>query len=118
MEANLWVDEVTHYRALLLKVIDQTQRRVFNEEKVPACDKLVSLFEPHTDIIVKGEREVQYGHKVNLASQGEGFITDMNIEDGNPADKILYRPVLDACHADYGQHPTDVVADGGLCQPS
>ena len=112
-EAELWVREVEHYRALLLKVIDQTQRRVFNEETVPASEKLVSLFEPHTDIIVKGKREVRYGHKVNLATQGNGFITYLNIEDGNPADKILYMPVLEACHNDFEQCPVAVVADGG-----
>lgn len=113
LEAQLWVREVEHYRALLLKVIDQTQRRVFNEETVPSSEKLVSLFEPHTDIIVKGKRDVRYGHKVNLATQGDGFITYLNIEDGNPADKILYMPVLDACHNDFEQWPVSVVADGG-----
>ena len=32
---------------------DHTKRRVFNGEKVPAEEKVVSIFEPHTDIIVK-----------------------------------------------------------------
>lgn len=113
IEAQLWAREVEHYRALLYKVIDQTQRRVFDHEQVPAAEKIVSLFEPHTDIIVKGTREVRYGHKVNLATQGDGFITYLNIEDGNPADKILYTPVLDACHRDYQKRPISVVADGG-----
>jgi len=113
LDAQLWIQEVEHYRALLCKVIDQTQRRVFNDEKVPASEKIVSLFEPHTDIIVKGARDVQYGHKVNLATQGDGFITYMNIEDGNPADTMLYMPVLDACHNDYHKRPLAVVADGG-----
>ena len=112
-EAELWVRDIEHYQALLRKVVDQTQRRVFNEESVPASEKLVSLFEPHTDIIVKGARDVRYGHKVNLATQGDGFITYLNIEDGNPADKILYMPVLEACHNDFEQWPVAVVADGG-----
>jgi IS5 family transposase len=30
--------------------------------------RIVSLFEPHADISVKGGREVQYGHKLNLTS--------------------------------------------------
>ena len=56
---------------------------------------------------------MQYGHKINLATQGDGFITYLNIEDGNPADKILYMPVLDACHNDYEKRPRAAVADGG-----
>ena len=113
LDAQLWIQEVEHYRGLLSRVIEQTQRRVFNDEKVPAPEKLVSLFEPHTDIIVKGKRDLQYGHKVNLATQGDGFITYLSIEDGNPPDTALYLPVLDACHTDFGQRPEAVVADGG-----
>jgi hypothetical protein len=30
-------------------VIDQTERRVLRGEKVPATEKIVSIFEPHTD---------------------------------------------------------------------
>jgi IS5 family transposase len=56
---------VAHYRPLIERIIDQTQRRVVEGEKVPASEKLVSLFEEHTDIIVKGSRDIQYGHKLN-----------------------------------------------------
>jgi len=111
--AQRWRQEVEHYRALLLKVIDQTQRRVFDHQIVPVSEKIVSLFEPHSDIIVKHKRSVQYGHKVNLATQSDGFVTYVNIEDGNPADKILFLPVLEACQNNYGQPPTSMVADGG-----
>ena len=107
-----WMSKVVHYRELLLRVIDQTQRRVYGEETVPAAEKLVSLFEPHTSIIVKGERDIQYGHKINLATQPDGFITYLNIEEGNPADSNLYHPVLQACQQQYGQLPSAVVADG------
>lgn len=112
-QAKLWIQEVEHYRALLLKVIDQTQRRVLPNEHVPASEKIVSLFEPHTDIIVKSLREVQYGHKINLATEQYGFITYLKIEDGNPADATLYQPVLEACKEDYQTLPEAIVADGG-----
>ena len=112
-KAQSWIEEAEHYRSLLLQVVNQTQRRVFNNEKVPSSEKLVSLFEPHTDIIVKTNRAVEYGHKVNLATQAEGFVTYLNIEEGNPADKSLFLPVLDACEKDYGNVPIETVADGG-----
>lgn len=110
--AERWISKVEHFIALLLKVIDQTQRRVYDEEDVPASQKIVSIFEPHTDIIVKGQRDVQFGHKINLATQRDGFIIYGRIEDGNPADAVLYMPVLDACQADYEKIPSSVVADG------
>lgn len=110
--AQRWISKVENFITLLLKVIDQTQRRVYNEEDVPASQKIVSLFEPHTDIIVKGLRDVQFGHKINLATQQDGFITYLRIEDGNPADSVLYMPVLDACQSDYNVLPNAAVADG------
>jgi IS5 family transposase len=110
--AGRWIDKVEHFIALLAIVIDQTQRRVYNDEDVPASQKIVSLFEPHTDIIVKGLRDVQFGHKINLATQQDGFITYCRIEDGNPADSVLYLSVLDASQADYKMVPNSVVADG------
>jgi IS5 family transposase len=41
-------------------------------EPVPAGEKLVSLFEPHPDIIVKGSSDTEYGHKLNLTSGRSG----------------------------------------------
>jgi hypothetical protein len=60
----LWVSQVEQYRDLTMKVINQTERRVIQKESVHSSEKIVSLFESHTDIIVKGFRDVQYGHKM------------------------------------------------------
>ena len=55
-------------------------------------EKLVSLFEPHADIIRKGGRQVQYGHKLNLATGKSGLILDVVVEAGNPADAERFLP--------------------------
>ena len=57
--ATLWQAEHRRYRPLIERIIAQTVRRVFHGEAVPAAEKIVSLFEPHADIIVKGDRDVQ-----------------------------------------------------------
>ena len=79
-----WCAEVDHYLPLIARVIIQTQRRVFDGQTVPASEKLVSLFEPHADIIVKGGRAVQYGHKLSLATGKSGLILDVVIEAATP----------------------------------
>jgi IS5 family transposase len=61
---------IDQYIALTQKVINQTERRVMRGEKVPASEKVVSIFEPHTDIIVKDQRDTLFGHKVCLARWG------------------------------------------------
>jgi IS5 family transposase len=60
---------VAELQALLPRmdqVLDQAKRRVIEREKVPSNEKIVSIFEPHTDIIVKDNRDTRYGHKVCL----------------------------------------------------
>ena len=52
--AERWCAQVDHYLPLIARIIAQSERRVLNGEAVPAGEKLVSLFEPHADIIVRG----------------------------------------------------------------
>jgi len=66
---------------LILNVIDQTERRAFKGEKVPAAEKIFSIIEEHTDIIIKGSRDIQYGHKLNLSTGRSGLILDVVIEE-------------------------------------
>src|SRR5689334_15631011 len=108
-----WGAEVAHYLPLIARVIAQTRRRVLDGEIVPASEKLVSLFEPHADIIVKGGRQVQYGHKLNLATGKSGLILDVVIETGNPADAERFLSMLDRHIARTGAPPRQTAADGG-----
>ena len=112
MKTQAWLDELSHFQALMKKVIHQTQRRVIQNESVPSEEKIVSIFEEHSDIIVKGFRDIQYGHKVNVCSVKEGFITFLSIEKGNPNDSQLFLPVLDSHEKNYGVIPKSIVCDG------
>jgi IS5 family transposase len=107
-------DEIVHYTRLLGQVITQTQRRVIEDEKLPASEKLVSLFEPHTDIIVKDRRDTLYGHKVFVTGGASGLILDCKIEVGNPADTTLALPMLQRQAALYGRPPRQAALDGGF----
>ena len=110
----LWHAEFRHYRPLIERIIAQTERRVLQGEAIPANDKIVSLFEPHADIIVKGGREVQYGHKLNLTTGRSGLILDLVIEAGNPADSERFLPMLNRHIGFYGEAPRQTAADGGF----
>ena len=113
MGTEHWRAEVAHYLPLIARVIVQTRRRVLDGEIVPASEKLVSLFEPHADIIVKGGRQVQYGHKLNLTTGKSGLILDVVIETGNPADAERFVSMLDRHIARTGAPPRQTAADGG-----
>ncbi len=62
----------------VVQVIDQTNRRVLQFQKVPSSEKLVSLFESHTDIICRGKTNVlvEFGHKVWLDEVDGGIISN------------------------------------------
>lgn len=107
-------DELEHYMPLIRQVISQTERRVLHGESVPADEKLVSIFEPHTDIIRKDRRDTYYGHKVTLTGGKSGLILDWVVEDGNPADSTLLVRMLDRHNERYGRYPEQAAADGGL----
>jgi IS5 family transposase len=80
------------------QVSDQTVRRVFQDEKVPAAEKIVSIFEPHTAIIRRGKagKPVEYGRKVWLDEVEGGIVTRWEVLKGNPSDRDQWIPSLDA----------------------
>src|SRR5438034_11805331 len=49
--AERWRAQLGHYLPLIERILAQSQRRVLDGQAVPASEKLVSLFEPHADII-------------------------------------------------------------------
>jgi IS5 family transposase len=114
LRAGALAHQLRHYVGLAKRVINQTERRVLNGESVPAQEKIVSIFEPHTDIIIKDRRETLYGHKICLTSGASGLITDVVVEKGNPADSTLAVKMIERQRAVYGNPPRQVTFDGGF----
>jgi len=111
-----WVsdaDGIEHLLQMVSKVMSQTTQRVMLGESVPVEDKVVSLHEPHTDIIKKGGRDVQFGHKLNLSTGASGLVLDVVIERGNPADNRRFLGMLKRHLRIYGEVPNAVAVDGG-----
>jgi IS5 family transposase len=98
------------------QVIQQTERRIFQQEKVPASEKIVSLFEPHSDILVNAHKtpNVEFGHKVWLNEVDGGIVSHYRILAGNPADTGQWLPSLAAHTATFGHPPEQASADRGL----
>jgi hypothetical protein len=70
------LDALKHYGDLARQLYDQTYRRVIQGESVPADQKVFSIFENHTDIIIKDRRENHYGHKICLTGGASNLILD------------------------------------------
>ena len=111
--ASVIQDELAKLLELMNRIYDITYRKEIEGEIVPNDEKLFSIYELHTDIIVKGQREVQFGHKVNLAAGKSNLVLDCQILRGNPADKSLYEPTMERVIENYGIIPRDITTDGG-----
>lgn len=107
------IDAIEQLLALVEQVMSQSTRRIVFGESVAAEDKVVSLHEPHTDIIKKGGRDVQFGHKLNLSTGSSGLVIDITIERGNPTDTSRLIPMLKRHRRIFGEVPQSVAVDGG-----
>jgi IS5 family transposase len=109
------IDELHQYTGLANQVLSQAERRVMRGESVPAGEKIVSIFEPHTDIIVKDrQREPDYGHKVCLTTGESGMIVDLVVEDGNPADVTLAVKTISRIKSLFDEAPRQASFDGAF----
>ncbi len=100
----------------LLSKMQQVQnvayRREILDESVPVAEKIFSIFEDHTDCIVKGGREVLFGHKVNFSAGVSNFIFDCIIERGNPADTSYFPKTIDNLRENLRIVPESIAGDG------
>lgn len=108
------MQQLKHYLPLVRQVVCQTRRRVLAGESVPAQEKIVSIFEEHTDIIRKDGRDTYYGHKICVTGGPSNLILDCVVLEGNPADSELTEMMLDRQEVIYGRSPLKAAFDGGF----
>jgi IS5 family transposase len=100
---------------LLRHVVAQTRARILRgETRFPG--KVVSLFEPHTEIIRKGKlaKPTEFGRVVKIQEAEGQFITDYAVCERGQAERALWAPALDRHIALFDHAPQLAVADGGF----
>jgi IS5 family transposase len=105
--------QVEHVVPLVQRVCAQTERRVLEGEAVPASDKLVSLFEPHTAVIRRGKlpTPTEFGTKLLLDEVEGGLVTRYALLEGNPPDAPQLPVSLDHHLDQFGHPPHTAAAD-------
>jgi transposase, IS5 family len=102
-----------HLMPLMTQVYSMAYRKEIAGEAVPNDQKLFSIYERHTDIILKGSRKIKFGHKVNVGTGKSNLILVCDILEGNPADSTLYQGTIDKLIEAYDIVPRDSATDGG-----
>jgi hypothetical protein len=89
-------EELVRYLHLTEKVCDTARRRVLLGETVPNEDKIFSIFEPHTELIMRGKQPnpIQYGHKVLMIEDAAGFICHYEVMGNGVLDQDVVVPVM------------------------
>lgn len=106
--------ELKAFIPLMIKVYRNAYKYQIEGEKVANSDKVFSVFETHTDILVKGQREVEFGHKALISRGSSCMILDHEVFEGNPNDKNLLIPSMERIKTYYDRTPESSSADGGF----
>ena len=83
VDGNHW-EALAYFAGMLDKHLDLVERRVLHEEKIPAAEKIFSLFEPHTEWIQKGKPRpnVELGHRLLITTDQHQLIQDYDVPVG------------------------------------
>jgi len=102
-------------RPIVERVLDQTGARIVGGD-VHVPDKVLSVFEPHTEAIRKGKqvKPTEFGKLVTIQEAEHQIITAYAVHDRRPADQTLWVPGLDHHIAVFGRPPDLATADRGF----
>jgi IS5 family transposase len=109
-------DKLEHFVPLIERGIDQAVRRVLREEQVPAAEKVLSLFEPHTMIITRRKvgKPREYGRKVLLDEVDGGIISRYEVlKEAGREHPHLPESIEGHCER-FGRAPELLAGDRGL----
>jgi IS5 family transposase len=108
--------ELDHFASLTSQVIDHTRRRVFKGEKVPHTEKVLSLFEPHTEVLLRGKvgKSIEFGHMILLHQVENKFISDYRVFRKRPSDESMVDSLLRRHEKQFHAYPENFAADKGF----
>lgn len=97
------------------QVLRQTRERVLHGN-TRAEGKLVSVFEPETEVIRKGKAKKpnEFGKLVKIQEAENQLITNYEVMEKRPADSTLLIPSIEQHIRQFGQAPAAVAADPGF----
>lgn len=108
--------ELEHYLPLIRTVISTAERANLAGQKVPASERVYSLFEPHTELIRRGKtgKPIEFGHVILLGQTRDKFISDYEVMEHRIPDQKLGAVSVANHKRLFGQAPQVLAADRGF----
>ena len=109
-------EQFTHFLPLVDQALAQATRRVLHGESVPAAEKLLSLFEPHTQVIQRHKpgRTVEFGRKLWLDEVDGGLVSRYAVLDQPGQDQPYLAASLAGHQERFGHPPWLLAGDRGV----
>jgi IS5 family transposase len=107
--------QLQHMQPLVTRVLKQTRARLLGGD-THVSDKVLSVFEPHTEAIRKGKiaKPTEFGKLVTIQEAEHQIITAYAVHDRRPADMTLWLPALDQHLAIFDRPPDIAAGDRGF----
>jgi transposase, IS5 family len=115
LKAEAQASQLRHFLPLVEKVITQTQERLWEGNRHVA-EKVLSLFEPHSQVIRKGKahKPNEFGRLVRIDEVENGIVSGYEVREGNAADTHAFLPAIEQHRACFGRAPQLATADRGF----
>ncbi len=109
------IGQLRHFLPLVENVIRQTKERVVKGNS-HVEDKVLSLFEPHTEVIRKGKahKPNEFGRLVRIDEVENGIVSGYQVLVGNPDDSTSWMSALEQHQACFGRVPEMATGDRGF----
>jgi transposase, IS5 family len=107
--------QLQQMQPLVTRILDQTRARLLGGD-IHVPDKVLSVFEPHTEAIRKGKiaKPTEFGKLVTIQESEHQIITAYQVHDRRPPDTTLWTPALDRHIAMFDRAPDIAAGDRGF----
>lgn len=114
LKVEVQAGQLQHFLPFVEKVIAQTRERLWGGNRHVA-GKVLSLFEPHTQVIRKGKahKPNEFGRLVRIDEVEHGIVSGYQVLEGNPADMNSFLPAIEQHKVLFGEAPKMATADRG-----
>jgi IS5 family transposase len=114
LQVETQIGQLRHFLPLVEKGITQTKQRVLGGN-CHVEGKMLSLFEPHTQVIRKGKahKPNEFGRLVRIDEVENGIVSGYQVLESNSADTTAWMPALQQHQACFGRAPEMATADRG-----
>lgn len=115
-QTNQIIQRIQNILTQLPAAIKQAHERIIGERKLPNHKKILSLYDPHIQVILRGKSgsEVEFGNNLWLGETHQGYIADYRLEKEKTNDAKQIKPAIQRLIGNQNLPIKNIWGDRGL----